>query len=333
MAVRRTDGYAAGVPILRQALRVFRGRDMSADEELRWIWFAATTAPDLLDDDAWDAPASRFVQLARDRGALAMLPMALTAQIIFQILSGDLSAARLLLAEQRAVSEGTEVWEPAYAAQLLAAWRGDEDLAAKLIPATIVEVQRRGEGIGVVAAEWMQAVLFDGLGQYQAAFATAQGAVESWKEPTITTALALVELVTAAARTGRPDIAVEADQRLAEITEASGTDWALGLPARCDALVSDANTAEPHFQAAIDRLARTRIRGELARTHLLYGEWLRRQNQRSQAREQLRKSHEMFTAMGMDGFAERPADSCVAEHWPSPSAPRPQVARRAVPGT
>ena len=134
---------------------MFRCRDMSADEELRWIWFAATTAPDLLDDDAWDAPASRFVQLARDRGALAMLPMALTAQIIFQILSGDLSAARLLLAEQRAVSEGTEVWEPAYAAQLLAAWRGDEDLAAKLIPATIVEVQRRGEGIGVVAAEWM----------------------------------------------------------------------------------------------------------------------------------------------------------------------------------
>jgi len=167
----------------------------------------------------------------------------------------------------------------------------------------------------------MQAVLFDGLGQYQAAFATAQGAVESWKELTITTALALVELVTAAARTGRPDIAVEADRRLAEITEASGTDWELGLQARCDALVSDANTAEPHFQAAIDRLARTRVRGELARTHLLYGEWLRRQNQRSQAREQLRKSHEMFTAMGMDGFAERPPRSSARQARPSANAP------------
>ena len=309
LAVRYTDGYPSGAPILKQALRVFRDRDMSADEELRWIWFAVTTAAaDLLDDEAWDALATRFVQLARDRGALAMLPMALTIQIVFQVLAGDLSAAGALLAEQTAVADGTEVREPDYAAQLLAAWRGDEDLAAKLIPATTAEVEQRGEGIGVISAAWMEGVLLNGLGRYEAAFATADRGVKSWQEPAIVTALALVEFVTAAARTGRHEAAAEAVQRLTEMTRASGTDWALGLQARCEALISDGDGAEARFRDAIDRLGRTRIRGELARTRLLYGEWLRRQNRRNHARDQLRVAHSMFTTMGMDGFADRAAD-------------------------
>jgi DNA-binding CsgD family transcriptional regulator len=313
LAVRYTDGYANSVPILQQALRAFRGLDMSAEEELRWIWFAVTTAAaDLLDDEAWDALGTRFVQLARDHGALAMLPMALTVQIVMRILAGDLAAARLLLAEQTAVSEGTEVWEPPYSAQLLAAWRGDDDLAAKLIAATIAEVEERGEGIGVVSAGWMEGVLLNGLGQYEAAFTTAHRAVESWHEPDIVTALALVELVTAAAHTGRREIASEAVVRLSEMTQASGTDWALGLQARCEALVSDADAAEPRFREAIDRLARTRIRGELARAKLAYGEWLRRHNRRNDAREWLRAAHAMFTDMGMDGFAGLAAGELTA---------------------
>jgi len=96
------------------------------------------------------------------------------------------------------------------------------------------------------------------------------------------------------------------------MTRASGTDWALGLQARCEALVSDADDAESRFREAMDRLARTRIRGELARTHLLYGEWLRRQSRRNDAREQLRTAHTMFTAMGMDGFAELAAGELSA---------------------
>jgi DNA-binding CsgD family transcriptional regulator len=313
LAVRYTDGYQAGAPILNKALHAFRTPDMSTEEELRWIWFAVSTAAaDLLDDEAWDALASRFVALARDRGALAMLPMALTIQIIFQILAGDLAAARSLLAELTAVSEGTEVWEPSYAAQLLAAWKGDEDMAAALIAATTAEVARRGEGIGVVTAGWMLGVLYNGLGRYEAAFTAAHGAAESWQEPSITTSLVLPELVSAAAHTGRLDVATEAAQRLAETTHATGTDWALGLQARCQALVSAADTAESHFREAIDRLARTRIRGELARSQLLYGEWLRRQNRRSEAREPLRAAHTMFSAMGMDGFARLAAGELAA---------------------
>jgi DNA-binding CsgD family transcriptional regulator/tetratricopeptide (TPR) repeat protein len=313
LAVRYTDGYPSGAPILKKALSVFRDRDMSADEELRWIWFAVTTAAaDLLDDEAWDALATRFVQLARDCGALAMLPMALTIQIIFQILAGDLAAAGALLAEQMAVAEGTDVHEPAYAARLLAAWRGDEDMAAKLIPATTAQVEQHGEGIGVISGAWMEGVLFNGLGQYEAAFVTADRGVKSWQEPAITTALALVELVTAASRTGRRAVAADALQRLADISEASGTDWALGLHARCAALVSDADVAEPHFQEAIDRLSRTRIRGEVARTHLLYGAWLRQQDRRNDAHDPLRTAHTMFTTMGMNGFADRAAEELAA---------------------
>ena len=313
LAVRYTDGYASGAPILKNALRAFRDRKMSIEEELRWIWFAVSTAAaDLLDDEAWDTLASRYVQLARDTGALGMLPMALTIQIIMQILAGDLAAARLLLAELTAVSEGTEVWEPSYAAQLLAAWQGDHDMAAGLISATTAEVERRGEGAGVVTAGWMLGVLYNGLGRYEAAFTAAHRAVGSWQEPAITTALALAELVPAAARSGQREVASEAVQRLSEITRASGSDWALGLQARCEALVSDADAAESRFREAMDRLARTRIRGELARTHLLYGEWLRRQSRRNDSREQLRTAYTMFTAMGMDGFAELAAGELSA---------------------
>ena len=253
LAVRYTDGYATGAPILKKALRAFHGPDMSGEEELRWIWFAATSAADLLDDEAFDAMSSRYVQLARDRGALAMLPMALTTQIISRVLAGDLAAARLLLAELTAVSEGTDVWEPPYAAQLLAAWKG-HDKAADLISAPPAEVERRGEGVGVVAAGWMQAVLFNGLGRYEAAFTAASQAVESRPELGVTTAITLVELVTAAARTGHHEVAAGA-LALAEMTQASGTDWALGLQARCDALVSDADDAESHFRGG-DRPSR-----------------------------------------------------------------------------
>ena len=158
----------------------------------------------------------------------------------------------------------------------------------------------------------MEGVLFNGLGQYEAAFVTADRGVKSWQEPAITTALALVELVTAASRTGRRAVAADALRRLADISEASGTDWALGLHARCAALVSDADVAEPHFQEAIDRLSRTRIRGELARTHLLYGEWLRQQNRRNDAHDPLHTAHTMFTTMGMNGFADRAAEELAA---------------------
>jgi DNA-binding CsgD family transcriptional regulator len=183
------------------------------------------------------------------------------------------------------------------------AWTGDDDTPAGLISEPTADVEQHGEEIGVVSAWWMRGVLYNGLGRYEDAFSAGPRAVESRQEPSITTALALAELVTAAAHTDRREVATAAFQRLAETNQASGTEWALGLQTRCEALISDGDGAEARFREAIDRLGRTRIRGELAHTKPLHGEWLRRQNRRNHARDQLRTAYSMFTAMGMDGFA------------------------------
>jgi DNA-binding CsgD family transcriptional regulator len=247
---------------------------------------------------------SRYVQLARDSGAVAALPIALTVRIINYVIAGDLDAAGSLLDELDAIMEGTEISEPPYAAQFLAAWRGQQDKALGLITATTAESERRGEGAGLIAAGWRGAVLWNGLGRYEEALIAAQHATESGQEMGVLTWAPLVELVTAAARSGRPELATDALGRLAELTQVSGTDWALGIEACCGALASEGEVAESRYLEAIERLARARIRGQLARAHLHYGEWLRRQSRRADAREELRTAHQMFTTMGMDGFAE-----------------------------
>src|SRR5439155_508642 len=152
LAVRYTDGYAAGAPMLKHALQAFRSPDLTGEEGLRWLWFASTTCVDLLEDGTWDELTSRFVELGRDSGALATLPMALTLRIVMQILAGDLAAAASLLEELEAATDGIGIQAPPYAAQLLAAWQGQEDRAAELIAATTADVERRGEGIGLIAA-------------------------------------------------------------------------------------------------------------------------------------------------------------------------------------
>ena len=307
LALRYTDGYAAGAPMLKQAVAAFRRPDLSGEEGLRWLWFASSTALDLFDDEACDALTSRFVQLARDTGALATLPMALTTRIIVVIFTGDLAGAGVLFDELGAVIEGTGVTEPPYAAQLLAAWQGREDGATQLLATSTADAERRGEGIGLIAAGWMRSLLYNGLGRYEEALDAAQQATKPRQEVGVTTWTSLVELVVAAARTGRAELATDALGRLAELTQASSTDWALGLEAYCRALVSDGPAAEGAYREAIDRLARTRIRGQHARAHLHYGEWLRRQNRRTDARDQLRSAYEMFTTIGLEGFADRAA--------------------------
>jgi DNA-binding CsgD family transcriptional regulator len=226
---------------------------------------------------------------------------------VVQILAGDLAAAGSMLEQLRAVSEGTGIRPPAYAAQLLAAWQGQEAKTAELIAATSADAKRRGEGVGPITAGWTKALLCNSLGQYDEALVAAQQAAEQRQELGFLTWGLLVELVTAAVRAGRKELAYDALERLTELTQATATDWALGLQARCQALINDTEAAETYYREAIDRLARTRIRGELARSHLHYGEWLRRRNRRNDAREQLRTAHAMFTAMGMDSFAARTA--------------------------
>lgn len=304
LAVRYTDGYATGAPLLKQAVHAFRGPDLSGDEGLRWLWFASATSVDLCDSETSAELTSRFVQLARDTGALATLPMALTTRIVVEIFTGDLAAAGALVEELAAVAEGTGVQAAPYTAQLLAAWQGREDNAAELIAATTADAERRGEGLGLITAGWMRALLCNGLGRYAEAFGAAQQATEPRQEMGILTWAPLIELVTAAARTGRIDVASEALRRLAELMQANATDWALGMEACCRAMVSEGTAAECCYLEAIERLARARVHGHLARAHLHYGEWLRRHNRRVDAREQLRTAHKMFTTMGMDGFAE-----------------------------
>ena len=303
LSVRFTNGFAAGVPILKQALRELRSPETAGEERLRWLWYAASTAADLLDDEAYDGLTSSFVERARASGALSLLPLALTMRIIMQTFVGELAAAGALIEELEAVTEGMEIRELPYAAQALAACRGQDGRAVELNAVTIANSERRGEGFGLIAAGWMQAVLYNGLGRYEDAFRAARQATEPRQEVGILTWSALAELITAATRTDRLDVGVDAFGRLAAATQASGTRWALGLEATCRALLSDGDAAERGYREAIDRFARTRIRHQLARAHLYYGEWLRRHNRRADAREQLRVAHEMFTTMGMDAFA------------------------------
>jgi DNA-binding CsgD family transcriptional regulator len=300
LAVRHTEGYSAGLPILRRALSAF-GRDSSAADELRWLWPAGLAAVQLWDDGQWDMLSRRHVRLAHDAGALSELPLALCARACLELFAGELTAAAALTEEAREATPGSFA---RYGALGLAAWSGRKDEVAVLTEATIGAVTPRGEGIGLTVAEWANAVLGNGLGRYHEALAAAEQGSQHPDELGLAT-WSLVELIEAAARTGQTERATEALRRLAESTGAAGTDWALGIEARSRALLSGGELAERLYREAIQRLSRTRVRAELARAHLLYGEWLRRQNRRVDARTQLRRGYEMLTAMGIEGFAER----------------------------
>jgi DNA-binding CsgD family transcriptional regulator len=303
LAVRYTAGFAAGVPMLKPALGAFLEQGLSNDEGLRWMWFACATAVDLCDDTTADALTSSYVRLVRDAGAVAMLPLALTTRIVVQIFAGDLAEAGALAEELRNVTEGTGINGSAYTAQLLAAWEGRESRTAELIAASTADAERRGEGLGPINAGWARAVLCNGLGRFEDALRAAQQATEPGQEMGVLTWAPLVELITAASRTGRSAIGADALRRLTAMTQACGTDWALGMEACCRAVLSERDAAESAYLEAIERLTRTRMRGHLARAYLYYGEWLWQCDRRADARDQLRTAHEMFTAMGMDAFA------------------------------
>lgn len=306
LAANFTDGYAAGVPILRRALAAY-GDGMSADEELRRLWLFNEAALHLWDDEHWEALSARYVHLARTTGALSELPLALSTRAHMLMFTGDLATAASLTDEGTAVTEATGGSLAPYSAMALAAFRGRSDEAAALIDRTRAEVARRGEGIGTAVAEWTAAVLHNGLGNYPEAAAAARRALDQQHFPELRypgiANWAAVELVEAAVRSGMDEAAAEARDRLAEMTAAAGTGWALGLEARSRALLAD--DAEPLHREAIARLGRTRVRPDLARAHLLYGEWLRRRRRRTDARRQLRTAHGMLEAMGMAAFAER----------------------------
>ena len=266
-----TDGYRAGVPVLNHALSAFRGDEVSAEEGLRWLWVACTAAGLVWDFDAWDVLSGRLVRLARDAGALSALPFALNSRGGLHLVEGKPILADSLAKEAAAVNEATGSSIAPYAAVALVAFRGREAEASELIEETRVEVLRRGEGAGLTFVLWASAVLYNGLGRYEDALAAAVQAREDSNAAWFRT-WGLVELVEAAARCGKHELAVDALDRLSQTTSASGTDWALGVQARSRALLTEGDAAEPLYRQAIEALERTRVRVELARAHLLYGD-------------------------------------------------------------
>jgi DNA-binding CsgD family transcriptional regulator len=302
-AVHFTEGYAAGAPILRHALSAF-DRETSVEVELRWLWLAAIAANHLWDYDRWDRFSSRHVQLTREAGALSEVPLALSQRAYVLFFAGELAAAGSLIEGVQVTTEATGSNLAPYGALGLAAFRGREAEAAALASATKDEVVVRGEGIGIGVTDWATAVLSNGLGRHDLALAAAEQASEYPADVSFAN-WGLVELIEAVARAGSPEDGTGAMRQLAESTSVSGTDWALGVEARSRALLSEGETADHLYRDAIERLGRTPMRAELARAHLLYGEWLRRENRRIDAREQLRAAYQMLTAMGLDGFAER----------------------------
>ena len=284
---------------------------MSEDDALRWLWLANHVARALGDDASWDEFTERQVQLARRTGALALLPLALTERATMLLYAGQLTAARLLVAEARLVTDATANHLSPHAALFMAAYAGDESEATALIDTSAPDVDRRGEGLWLIVTEWTSALLYNGLSRYDEALAAAERLAERPYELGLATWVA-PELIEAAVRSGRPERAEAPMAEFAEIAGACGTDWALGVEARARALLHDGDDAERLYREAVERLQRTRIRVALARAHLLYGEWLRRQRRRVDSREQLHLAHDMFVANGMDGFAERARRELVA---------------------
>jgi DNA-binding CsgD family transcriptional regulator len=308
LAANFNEGYAAGVPFLRKALAAF-GRGMSADEELRWLWLTTLAALHLWDDERWDMLSAQYVELARKAGALSELPLALSTRSMMLLFGGDLATATALTDEGRAVIDATGSQFAPYAAMGLAALQGKQATVSALIEVTASDVAERGEGIAMSVAEWANALLHNGLGRYPEAMRAAQQALYYQEYPDVhypgIANWAAAELVEASARSGMTETAAATYRWIAEMTSASGTNWALGVEARSRALVTEGKGAESLYQDSIMHLGRSRVRAELARAHLLYGEWLRRRRRRREAREQLRTAQDMLEAMGMEAFAER----------------------------
>ncbi len=299
-----TEGRAAAAPTLRRAVKAFRGEEISVEKGLQWGVLASSAAVELWDFESWDALITQQMELARNAGALAPLSISLNGEGIVVAWRGDFAAAARVIAEADAVTDATGTRIAPYGAMLLAALRGREAEASALIDAALENATAGGEGLAVQYAHWTTALLDNGLGRYEDAMAAAQQASQVTPEQFISV-WALPELIEAAMRSGNAELAPAALGRLIESANASATDWGLGIAARSRALLAEDEAAEGSYREAIDRLGRTRLRPELARAHLLYGEWLRREGRRVDAREQLRTAHEMLTAIGMEAFAER----------------------------
>ena len=303
LVARVTKGYAAAVPPLRKALDAFRRSDRDTPANTRWLWLACRIAADLWEPEIWDELATRGVRRARETGALSVLPLAANFRAGVHLLAGEFAEASALMEEASGATQATHTAPLIQTRPMLAAWRGNKTEALELIEVGRQDATARGQGMALSLIEGANAVLCNGLGRYDEAFAAAQRACA--QDELSLHALTLVELIEAAVRSNRPTSAATALERLSERTRASGTEFGLGLEARSRALLTDGPSAEPLYAEAVERLAGGRLAPHLARAQLVYGEWLRRENRRVDAREQLRAAHCTFSRIGAEGFAER----------------------------
>ena len=318
LVTRFTEGYAAAVAPLSRALRVF-GEPDGGGEDRRWLWMACRLAQDLWDDELWHLLATRGVQIARETGALNLLPNALNHLAALHVHSGDFAAAAAVIDEVDVITRATGIPALKYSAYVLAAARDDEAELRVMVGTWKPNATARGEGGMYGGHWWLTAMRHNSRGHYEDALAAARHAHEY--EDVMTYGRTLVELIEAGIRAGRPDEAAAALERLSVQTRASGTEWGLGIDARCRALLGD---DESLYRESIERLARSRAVLELARSRLLYGEWLRRENRRADAREVLRAAHDSFSQMGATAFAERARRELLATG---------ETARRLTPDT
>jgi ATP/maltotriose-dependent transcriptional regulator MalT len=328
-ALRFTRGYPAAAAL---ALTRARELDFSPGEARCWLWYihpsllGSLVAMELWDFESWHALAARGVQFARDTGAFGYLQFALNLLARAHLLAGELTAAAEQLDEDQLIADATGNPPVAHAAMMLAAWRGQEREATALIEATVEAATARGVGLLVDFADYASAVLYNGLGRHEAARDIAWRAFER-DEPGFGPFI-VPELAEAASRTGDQALVAAALDWLSERTRVTRTEWVLGIQARLEALLSEGHSAERLYRESIDRLGRTRVSMELARAHLLYGEWLRREDRRVDAREQLRAAYQMLEAIGAEGFAERARRELLAtgetvrKRAPQPAGPR-----------
>jgi len=300
LATRLTDGYAASAPTLTRALRAYR----TDERRLDWLCVAYNIAAmDLWDDEAWFELASGQADLARSTGTLVLLPYALDYLAGFYIQAGELSLADGLVREAESLALGVRAETLPFMPLRLAAWRGEVSTVLSLAEVMTSGARARGEGCAITAADHGTAILYNGVGQYELALDAAQKAAAA--DDIVTSSWALYELVEAASRCAQQKVARDAVDRLSERAGASGTEWAKGTVARSRALVEHGEAAEELHRQSIDCLGRSRMAAHLARARLTYGEWLRRENRRVDARQQLRDAYDMFASMGADGFADR----------------------------
>jgi DNA-binding CsgD family transcriptional regulator len=303
LALHIADGPSVGTPVLKQAVRAFLDGKVAKEDAIRWLWLTGRAAGLIWDYESWDALTARQIQVTREVGALTMLPVAVSTRTAVHLFAGELAAATALVEESAALAK-TTFGRIQYPPLVLAAFRGREAEFEHVFETSTKYFMAIGRGVGLTMAQWASALLYNGLGRYDDALGAAEQAAENPREPWFSTWVA-VELIEAASRTGNGERAADAMEWLSSGARAGGSDWGLGVEARSRALLSDGDAAERLYREAIERLRRTRLRVDLARAYLVYGEWLRRERRRLDAREHLRTALELFRGMGTDGFAGR----------------------------